>query len=559
MKFTARRIWFYGLLAIFLLPLSCLIGYHLKTRWAVERYERQLRSKGEKLELVEVLASLPHPDGNRANLFRQIATYLPGRSRMDSNFPTAMHMIAPGRAIATSLEPDIREEYTNSWEEALSVAATNRPHVLALRKFLTHPTIDFSLDYSQNYRLLLPHLSTLRGVAMNISLDTVCRLHAGETAEAVTNICVVLAIVQGFHEPLYISQMVRMSMLQFAMADTWEFLQIPNCPLADLEKLSQAWESVDVFGDLESVFNMVQAFSEEQTKSRRKSSDAFRQEMMGMGFGSGASSQSVGERAATAAGLKVVELYWRWIWGYPDQLRTLKGVQVALESARRVTVAKNKGPVLEFKNSELKKLGFQIFEESSSGWRSRRGAVLYGSDEILATQQLLDRAALTFSAREIVLTALALKKYQIRNQKYPSNLVELTPDFLPSVPLDPMDGKPLRYRLVSSNDFMLYSVGLDLTDNQGDPSTKVDIQRISWTRGADMVWPRLAPHNEIEGFYRKKASRYVPPPPKPGSSNDAFLRRYGISSPSALPPTAPGPSVPATETNGVPAATNAPP
>ena len=70
MRFTPRRIWLICFLALFLVPIGCLIGYHLHTRWAVERYQKQLRAKGEKLDLAGVLSSLPHPSQQRPDGLR---------------------------------------------------------------------------------------------------------------------------------------------------------------------------------------------------------------------------------------------------------------------------------------------------------------------------------------------------------------------------------------------------------------------------------------------------------------------------------------------------------
>ncbi|HMC09692.1 MAG TPA: hypothetical protein VKH44_00320, partial [Pirellulaceae bacterium] len=48
--------------------------------------------------------------------------------------------------------------------------------------------------------------------------------------------------------------------------------------------------------------------------------------------------------------------------------------------------------------------------------------------------------------------------------QFPSEIADLTPDFLPAVPLDPFDGQPLRLRL-ADNEILIYSVGLDGKDD----------------------------------------------------------------------------------------------
>src|SRR5205807_1719775 len=41
---------------------------------------------------------------------------------------------------------------------------------------------------------------------------------------------------------------------------------------------------------------------------------------------------------------------------------------------------------------------------------------------------------------------LAVERYRQRHRAWPADLARLVPDLLPAVPLDPSDGKPIRYR-----------------------------------------------------------------------------------------------------------------
>ncbi len=64
-------------------------------------------------------------------------------------------------------------------------------------------------------------------------------------------------------------------------------------------------------------------------------------------------------------------------------------------------------------------------------------------------------------------TALALELFFAKQSRYPARLEELVPEFLPAVPLDPCDGKPLRYANPAPDRFSLWSVGVDGVDNGG--------------------------------------------------------------------------------------------
>jgi hypothetical protein len=90
--------------------------------------------------------------------------------------------------------------------------------------------------------------------------------------------------------------------------------------------------------------------------------------------------------------------------------------------------------------------------------------------------------------RQMTLTAIALKRFQLRHGKLPSDLAALVPEFLPALPYDPMSGKTLCYHLKPDGSFVLYSVGQDGLDDKGDPNPASGTKFGLW-EGRDAVWP----------------------------------------------------------------------
>lgn len=81
--------------------------------------------------------------------------------------------------------------------------------------------------------------------------------------------------------------------------------------------------------------------------------------------------------------------------------------------------------------------------------------------------------------RDAALTAIALELFRRRHGAYPAQLEELVPNFLPTVPIDRFDGRPLRYRLTDDGP-LLYSVGADHIDDGGTaPETDEDRWRVA--------------------------------------------------------------------------------
>jgi hypothetical protein len=62
--------------------------------------------------------------------------------------------------------------------------------------------------------------------------------------------------------------------------------------------------------------------------------------------------------------------------------------------------------------------------------------------------------------------ALAAERYRLAKGRWPDSLDALVPDYLPAVPADPFDGKPLRLGHLPDG-LVVYSVGPDRTDDGG--------------------------------------------------------------------------------------------
>jgi hypothetical protein len=115
------------------------------------------------------------------------------------------------------------------------------------------------------------------------------------------------------------------------------------------------------------------------------------------------------------------------------------------------------------------------------------------------------------AAKQIIVTAIALKRYQLKHGNYPADLNSLVPEFVSTVPIDPVDGQPLRYRPNADGTFLLYSVGENGVDDGGNPSLEnfVESSSFNWQNlhALDWVWPQPATEEEIQAYYRKLSSQ----------------------------------------------------
>jgi hypothetical protein len=117
-----------------------------------------------------------------------------------------------------------------------------------------------------------------------------------------------------------------------------------------------------------------------------------------------------------------------------------------------------------------------------------------------------------FEARlNIIHTILAIERYCLANQnRLPESLSALVPSMLDSVPPDPFDGKPLRYKKLIKG-YMVYSIGLDRKDDAGLPrfgvTTDVGVY-------GHEIWTNDLP--------RRFGPPPISPPLRPGTSQIGF-------------------------------------
>jgi hypothetical protein len=322
-----------------------------------------------------------------------------------------------------------------------------------------------------------------------------------------------------------------MAIAHITLTATWELLQSPNSTEAQLAKLQHDWAEVEFMQATEDALLMERAMSEATLAQMRNSSGAFRSVATGWRSGSGGSGSGDWFRqAGEMTLLKTKETLWHFAWSYPDQLRSLKGHQAILEAVRMV---KNGQPFeVAFRQEEQKlaALGIEVRKEDSNLWNNMDMRSLF-SRSVLSLQGLPHKVLAAEMARQMAVTAIALKRYHLSHGRYPSDLAALISEFIPAMPRDPVDGQPLRYRVQPDGTFLLYSIGEDGEDNGGDPSSATGSKTFWWLRGRDWVWPQPATIEEVSAYYQEMAPRESPARVVDPTANESFRKRYGLAAP----------------------------
>jgi hypothetical protein len=487
---------------------------NLYERQRLRGFRNQLRASGEKLTIDELTPRLPAAGPNSAAAFLELTNLLQQDvllALLDTNPPTVMRLVAPGKAVVGWKRPDIRNgQAVTTWEQAQAAIDQSGRALTVLHSLIDQPTLVFDLDYRQGPTLLLPHLVPMKLSAELLSAATLCRQHRGDTAMAVTNLRSLLALIKGTKdERLVISQLVRIANAYLAFNANWELLHAPGLTEDQLAALQRDWTELEFIPAAENALLMERAMIE-TTLAR------LRQSRRPIGDMAGAPAAPAGTNTPSGSWLNSVtefskgawqdtqlltrETLWRYSWSYSDELRALKGGRALLDTIRFAQTNGYFISALRRQETQLKKLGFDKLPRDPS---SPVGSDLAAADirwffsrSVRSIEDYPQRIMTVETARLMVATANALKRYQLRHGNYPGNLSALVPELLPAVPCDPVDGKPLRYQL-AGNTFLLYSVGSDGVDNGGDPGTGSASGPFSWSGGRDYVWPQPATEREI--------------------------------------------------------------
>lgn len=504
---------------------------HYRAKRALANYKEQLVAAGERLTVQELIPEPVTPDQNSADIFLRAATLMnKPPSLLDTNPPPAMRMVATGKAMIGFAQPHIRNydnrKATNTWSETEEAIAGLSGAMELLQRIIDHPARDFRLNYEQGFSLPLPNLAGTKRAAQRLSAAALCDLHRGDDASATMNVRAMLALAKGSaDERLVISQLVRMAIAAITFTVNWELLQSPGLTEAQLASLQRDWSDLEFIQTTEYALAMERAMSEMTVAQMRNSSTEFKKVVSGYAWGAGSglgstSSDDWFEQAEQfvkdswdKTRMKVNETAWRVAWSYPDQLRKLKGDQVLLETARLVRSNGCFNEALRLQQTRLDALGIRrrTDDDASNMFAAGLDLRFLLSQSVVSLDRVLKRVMAIEVSRQMVITAIALKRYQLRHGIYPSDLAALVPEFLPAVSRDPVDGQPLRYRANTDGTFTLYSVGEDGEDQGGNPKPADEkSESRQWQRGRDWVWPQPATAEEVEACFESLRKKRQP-------------------------------------------------
>src|SRR5215471_414869 len=270
----SRRI---KVIAAFGLLIALLIGWpvgsHYRAQWRLSHFRRELKARGEKLEIAELVPKLPPAQNNAASELIVSSSRLPTTSALSSNYPPPMRHIPPGKAlVAWQQEILPTADSANVWPGLSAALAANQQALEEIRAALEKPELVFDLNYQQGFNVVLMHLTRIKITAQLLSAATLFDLHEDRFGSAVENLRALSRLVaRSKNEPLMISELVRLSIGTIALNTVWESLQSMQWQESQLRELQFTWESVDFFAQAEAALSMERAMATRTYEAARES------------------------------------------------------------------------------------------------------------------------------------------------------------------------------------------------------------------------------------------------------------------------------------------------
>lgn len=460
-----------------------------------EEARRRLRQQGFKTDLSDFDFSTEYETGVRAAAFTNIIYIRP----------------------TVLLQPCGSECAVVAWKQALfeeeegyqlfpaveQVLATNQATLDSACAAALAGPIHFPLTAKRGSSMLLLHLAPLQNLAQALAARMVVDLREERYSAAWTNLLALTRLTTSWEpEPRDISHLVRFNLARTAWKAAWQALQAHNWTEEQLLALQREWEAPDFFKGLPETAAFTRVAIVDTCIRERQAPPP-----------PGTPLRDTLENALRSPASFAADIKYRW-----------ERAQYRLNG----TYKDEHDLLLFFRDRELELRN----AVTASAWLQMRvlpgatNAALFRSKNFSAVQALLNsrqiglsfqlegksflgRAAETEARRRLVIAAIGLERYRVAHGSYPKGLQSLSPDVLQSLPVDFMDGQPLRYRLCEPGAFVLYSVGLDCVDDAGKFSiaknTLPGYFQSDPFDHPDMVWPRAASDATAQAFRIEQA------------------------------------------------------
>ena len=485
-------------------------GWH-----AWSQYRHQLATQGESFDPASVVPSSVPADQNFAltplvaSCYRRLIdenghevqprnTNVTDRFTMrfdDQNNPTTNHLTDWTLGRRTDLA-GLRDYYRNRAAKSKFYPVPAQPRspaadvllalspydatVEELRQAAQLPYARFPLEYGKENpaNILLPHLSPMRKAAELLSLRATAELQTGHSDQALADIQLGHYLAGALHhEPILISQLVRIAMLQAVLQPVWEGLADHRWSEPQLVALEDTLAQDDGLADYQLAIHGEIAFDTGLIRYFHHHPEEFYKLLHELTDSNGNGNDGFDNHPSGLQSIAYYLLKTHPIpagWYYQNQLVCVRLLENHLAAAdlpgHTLSPALTRQADAAAEQTQTYPSLFNILA------RMIAPAIGPTARKFANNQSSLDLARI----------AIALERYRLTHGQFPDTLAVLAPQYLPSVPNDVINGQPLHYRLAADGRFVLYSVGWNETDDGGTvayrnkSTTQIDLVQGDW-------------------------------------------------------------------------------
>jgi hypothetical protein len=399
----------------------------------------------------------------------QLALLLPSESLKSSTTSTpAIDLEAWSQSFRKmAAKPMQRGNYTSSLtlpppgDAALDVLAGVAPADTCLNEICAAATLvhcRFPIHWDDAFQALLPHVSELKSAQINLQLRCAAHLAAGRPDAAFADATNALNVAELLREePLLISQLVRYAQLHIAVNTLWQGLAGHQWSDPQLESFQRRLAQVDCLPGL------LLAYEGERVLGIASLDLAIRDPQVFDSFMGG-----------PPGGMPFLRVIPRSIMRQ-NQVAILRFATAKLERFRNVLAEAPQTGLCAAIRAHVPKLEDSI-PQIFSPYTQILNAVAP------ATDNAINKTGRAQTTIQLAIVACALERYRLAQGTFPEKLDQLAPRFLSNVPLDPMIDQPFHYQRTDDGWFLLYSVGLNGTDDGGEMTSgiKGDKEENDW-------------------------------------------------------------------------------
>ncbi len=343
------------------------------------------------------------------------------------------------------------------WDALGEELSELRPALASLQEAMREPPADSGRDYTGTVRSV--NLPAMRNVAQSLQGIVMYDLHRGDLPSAHQEFLMLVGMARLHSESwTIVDQMVRSAIANLATDAVWNALQAPGWTDHQLSELQNRLSSLSFFNELEKSYQAERAVGLylyfDMKTNRNKGT-----------LGMLNPQPSLPDLPSQA-----LEFVWESLWADTDLLFYCRHHQALMDSLHALAATRSYRQIA----SGLAEARTRL-ERARSGVRSYR--YLWSAMALSSTERAPETLVKNETLRQLAITGIALKRYELRHGKPPGALTDLQPEFLRDLPVDFYDGRSLRYRLDADGSSTLYSVGANFRDDGGDGSL-------------DLVWPK---------------------------------------------------------------------